>query len=800
MRHLQIAVSLVLLCLLSTPSSAETTPPIILQESISSYGIAPFMDVLADPLGELTLDQVRSSHAVKFERNTQSVFGASGAASHSYYYWLRFRLVSEVSKPFLADTWLIDIDRPLLQEVNFYVISSLNEVQSHIGGNIYPFSNRMIQNVNHVYPLTVLPGEEVQVFIRVHARGPLLVPISLWSEAAFIENESDSSFWGGAFYGVLIIMIFYNLFVFFTTRDLAYLYYVVFVSVLSVALATLDGYSYKFLWPDWPAWNGQVVYIGTALSVLTCLKFTGVFLQLNQNYHPTLAKTYDRLFLISLLLLPMQFLINNWLLAIIDACSYIAIMSFNLIVSGYLVAKGSRIAIFGLIAWCLPILGAVVYLFSILAIISAPGSAELWFKIGFVIQTAIFSAGLADKINGVRKDNESLQKESLHNEKESNRLKDEFMATISHELRTPMNGVQGALELVKLSENLTEDVVDYVKIAEQSSENMMELIQGILDFTEIQSGRVKVVEERFGLHQAVSNMHEKFLPKAADKNIEFSLIYGGIHRDVWVEADINKITYILDRLVDNAIKFTERGRVDLKVIANQMSKGSLWMTFEVEDTGVGIPKSNQKKMFDAFQQVDGTFSRRFGGLGIGLALSNKFADLLGTRLELESVEGRGTRFWFSLPIKVVEPVEGQIVPRGADAKPQELGTDAAVIPSCCILIVEDNRVNQVVLKKLIEKFGYEVRTAMNGEQALEVLDRDKISLILMDCQMPVMDGFEATRVIRNKNWNYAQVPIIAVTANVSAEDEAHCYAVGMNDFVKKPFDKKIIEQKIQQWL
>lgn len=800
MRHLQIAVLFTLLCLFSTLSRAETTPPLILQESISSYEIAPFMDVLADPEGKLTLDQVRANHDEKFQRNTEKVFGDSGAESHSYYYWLRFRLVSEVSKPFLADTWLIDIDRPLLQEVNFFVISSLNEVQSHIGGNIYPFSNRMIQNVNHVYPLTVLPGEEVQVFIRVHARGPLLVPMTLWSEAAFIEHESDSSFWAGAFYGVLIIMIFYNLFVYFTTRDVAYLYYVIFVSVLSITLATLDGYSYKFLWPSWPTWNTQMVYVGTALSVLSCLRFMKAFLQLGPEFHPTLGKIYDRFFQASLLLLPTQFLLNNWLLATIDASAYLVVMSFNLIACAYLATKNSRIAIFGLLAWCLPILGVLIYLLSILAIIPAPGSAEFWFKLGFVAQTAIFSAALADKINVVRKDNAGLQEASLINEKESNRLKDEFMATISHELRTPMNGVQGALELVKLADGLPEDVVEYVKIAEQSSENMMELIQGILDFTEIQSGRVKVVEERFCLHDAISSMHNKFLPKAADKNIEFSLIYGGIHKDVWVEADINKIAYILDRLVDNAIKFTEKGRIDLKVIANQMSQGSLWMTFEVEDTGVGISKSNQKKMFDAFQQVDGTFSRRFGGLGIGLALSNKFADLLGTRLELESVEGRGTRFWFSLPIKVVQPVEDQFVPKGADAKPQELNQKSDVIPNYCILIVEDNRVNQVVLRKLIEKFGYEVRTAVNGEQALEVLDRDKISLILMDCQMPVMDGFEATRVIRNKNWNYSKIPIIAVTANVSAEDEAHCYAVGMNDFVKKPFDKKIIERKLKQWL
>ncbi len=508
-------------------------------------------------------------------------------------------------------------------------------------------------------------------------------------------------------------------------------------------------------------------------------------------------------------------------------------------------------------------------------------------------------------------------------------VKSEFAANVSHELRTPLNGVLGMLELLR-DMGLTPRQREYVEVAHNSGESLLALIDGILDFSRIDAGKLKLEPVEFVLREVLEEVIQLLATQAQSKELDLGYI---IAPDVptTLRGDPRCIRQVLLNLVGNAIKFTSEGEIAVEVRTQQGEAGRPLLRFDVSDTGCGIPLEVQQTIFEPFSQADGSTARAAGGAGLGLTISQQLVDFMGGEIDLLSVPGEGSTFWFTIPLERASKSEefvgqhhvgvswgpllivddsrigrdslGQMMMSwgaeyhvaasgqealeklrraSAERRPirlaiidqsmpemeglrlvREIAEDRRIAPvklillgfqacrekrdpglgiveclakpvrepllydtvgailhapqqgevvetssreeqpvqkGCTILVAEDNRANQLVIRGMLERLGYRVEIAVNGEEVTEKAERNHYDLILMDCQMPMVDGFTATSAIRKKEAGRRHTPIIAMTANVQEEDIQHCMAVGMDDFLSKPIKLDVLKAKLHHWL
>lgn len=360
----------------------------------------------------------------------------------------------------------------------------------------------------------------------------------------------------------------------------------------------------------------------------------------------------------------------------------------------------------------------------------------------------------------------------------ANRLKSDFLATVSHEIRTPLNGVLGLARLL-LKEQLRPQQAEYGRLILGSAESLLALIDDVLDYSKIEAGRLSVEDCAFDLRALLGELHRIHHLRASEKSLFFTT---DIAEDVpgWVMADSTRLRQILNNLLGNALKFTQYGSVALGVRRNAGPAGET-LEIAVSDTGIGIAPDQQALLFNRFSQADASTTRRFGGTGLGLAIARQLARLMGGEITLQSQMGAGSVFSVRLPLRPTQPAAVEAAPPAA----QQDGIDAR------ILVVEDNATNQVVAKGLLWHLGYRsVTVANDGMEALRCWSEGRFDLILMDCQMPVMDGFQATRELRRRG---CAVPIVALTANAVQGDRNRCLASGMDDYLTKPIDPVALE-------
>lgn len=400
--------------------------------------------------------------------------------------------------------------------------------------------------------------------------------------------------------------------------------------------------------------------------------------------------------------------------------------------------------------------------------------------------TVVGYQGIIHDITSLKRTQELKRAKELA--EQSEKLKAQFLANMSHEVRTPMNAVFGMTNLL-LQTSLDASQREYVEFIKDSSEHLLVLVNDILDFSKIDAGKLEITEENFDLHDLINNLVTTLRFKVMQRDVTLNLDIGDVPEVL--RGDEVRLNQVLLNLLSNAVKFTEEGEIMLSARVLEKNEAAVKVSFQVRDTGIGIPKDKLEAVFGSFTQVMHGGHRKYQGTGLGLAITRRLVELMGGKITVESQVGKGTVFKVLLSFK---HASGD-VPRPAT---QAFSKDGSAYGAKKVLVVEDNKINQIVARETILKWApaMEIDGAMNGKEALEKVKEHDYDLIVMDIQMPIMDGYEATRLIRQLPEPKGRVPIVAMTAFASPSDAQKALSYGMTDYISKPFDPKDLFRKL----
>lgn len=415
--------------------------------------------------------------------------------------------------------------------------------------------------------------------------------------------------------------------------------------------------------------------------------------------------------------------------------------------------------------------------------------------LGLIKNSDFKVTGYSGTINDITEEKKS--REALIREKENalqaSKAKENFFSTISHEMRTPLNAIVGFTQLL-IDDKPDKDQLERLKALRFSSNSLLTLINDILDFHKINSGTIALEKSIFSIHDLVGSIISALEYKAYDKDVK--LKYAVDRRlKYYVTGDSVRLYQIINNLVDNALKFTRKGTVLLKIMQTEQADGQVTLHFEVKDTGIGIPEDKYKQIFDPFSQAGPDTTRKYGGSGLGLAITGKLIALLGGEIYVESELNKGTCFGFSLVYETAGDNNDEHIQMIKETGTHELEK----LSGYRVLIAEDNNLNMMVLKQFLSKWQFKVETACNGNEVLDIIEHKDFDLILMDLYMPDKDGFETTRKLRSHS-KYKNIPVFALTASTTASVRHKVYQAGMDDYIAKPFSPEELQRKIIEHL
>ena len=597
---------------------------------------------------EVKISQVVEKSAINFTQTKTPIF-VDGFSEQTY--WFKVPINTKKLQLNPNSIYLLEIDFPPLSSVVVYQKKENGSWWGRQSGAKVPLNEREIDHRNHVFTLELAPGAN-EVFVAVESLSSIQFPVRLWEYDNFFQHHNRIDIFWGALYGALVTMFLYNLFIYVSVKERSYLYYLGYLATCTLILSTLNGYSFKVIWPYSPSWNEAAI---TSLACFTF--FWGSFFVRNfcnlPKHFPVIDKVvvvFGLASLIPTLLSAIQLQPYNT----VTACFAITFSLLLLYVGVKSVAAGVPSSKYFLIAWCSFLGGTFIYTMSMFGKVVPNDFVINAIHFGSSVEVVLLSLGLGAKMRQMRQHNIDLQQRITADLEEKNRElikatkdKDEFLSLLSHELRTPVNGVIGNLEL----SHQANDKLPFLEFAKMSADQMNEKLESILEFVDIRMGKNVGAVEEFSPNELISGIVEVQKQKYQTHDFEVS-VQSQFEDDELIVANRELLTVALNELIANALKFTLKGTVSVQfeVVDDDFR-------FSVHDTGVGIPKAQIEKVFEPFNLADNSMHRQFQGLGMGLANTKLIVEHLGGKVKLISVEGKGTSVYLSLPVEVTEESE-----------------------------------------------------------------------------------------------------------------------------------------------
>ncbi|WP_192559070.1 hybrid sensor histidine kinase/response regulator [Pseudomonas allokribbensis] len=756
-------------------------------EFTQSLPLGRSLQVFEDPSGQASIADVRAQAAAgQFKAHDKATLNAGYSRSA---FWLKIDLHYRPSNPAAQRTWLLELAYPPLDHLDLYLPDAAGDYRLvRQTGDALPFASREIRQNNYLFNLTFRPDQQQTVYLRLSSEGSIQAPVTLWSSTAYLEDQPVRLYVLGLIYGVLLGMLVYNLFIYLSVRDTSYLYYIFYIGSFGLYQLSVNGAAVEYFWPDNPWWANAATPFFIGCAGLFGSQFARSFLQ-TKNHSRWLDRLLIALIAFGALVIGLS-LMTSYALALRLATTLALTFTVVIFAAGILAWwRGLRVARYFIIAWSAFLLGGIVNTMMVLGLLPNVFLTMYASQIGSAIEVALLSLALADRINAMREQQaqtlfDAGQKLEVLNQQlaHSNKLKDEFLATLTHELRTPMNGVIGSLELMQTVE-LDPELEQYQQTAAGSARDMMRMVNGILTLTELQAGKLKATPGSFSLRAVVEALRVQFDGNASSKSLDFKVDVLPTLPDR-LQGDSAKLAQCLECLLDNAIKFTRVGGLALRVTGKPSTDNRLALSFAVIDTGIGFTDLGEATMYQRFFQLDGSMTREYGGLGVGLAICRQLVELLGGKLTHRSEPGRGSRFQLDVEFELPAVEAAPTLVRDTVRAPQD----------CTVLLVDDNSVNQLVMRGMLLKLGFRVRTADHGAAALDCLQRESFDAVLIDCQLPPLDGASLCCQIHDLP-GCANLPVFVIALGA---DREHCASAGSIDYLSKPVKFEDLQVAMQR--
>ncbi|MEM8520851.1 7TM diverse intracellular signaling domain-containing protein [Flavobacterium sp. PL12] len=703
-------------------------------------------------------------------------------------FWLKTVLRNNTNNKL---SYYLETARPLTDLVELYTIDEATVIiTKRISGDLIPYSKRSFDNRKIIFKIEIAPQSSQQLFIHLRSDGEAIkIPMILYSSESFIKMIANEQLFFGIFYGILLLAAIVYFFFFLALSEKVFLYYSLYVFFMGLLQFALDGFFFKFVTPNGGWFSNHAVLFIAIVAVFLSGKYSELFLKIkdnSKNIYTLFNVAYVLLF--TLLLITILFpslLLASYIFVNVLTLIFLLLIIFSI---GHLYYTKKSIDPFFTTGISFLIIGFTIFILYNFGILPDNFFTKYSAKIGSGLEVIFLSLSMSNLIRNLKNEKNELNRLALIRSEEMNDLKSYFLSNISHELRTPLNAIMNLIDSIS-TEVEDEKILKKCQIIKYSSNSLLSSVNDILDFSKIEKDELKLEMMPFDFLKVMENLNFNASNIAAEKGLSFDFSKSNSVPNFLI-GDEARLTQIINNVLNNAIKFTSEGGVKFTVDSVMKAQNRASLKFTVVDSGIGIPKNKIDSIFDSFSQNNIDNKRKFGGLGLGLYIVKTLVDMQNGTIKMTSEINKGTAFEIMLDFDV--EVKEQVV----------LVEQAPIVCDLkgkIILVVEDNPINQMVIKMITKKWlNTEVAYANNGEEAIELLKKSHFDIILMDLQMPVMDGYEATIAIRNGEAGVTNtnIPIIAITADVMEGTKQRVSEIGMNDYLSKPVKKEILYESI----
>ena len=795
-----------ILCCLSCYSALAIDALAIGRDNDGLFDLMEYIEILEDPSNTYEFTDV------VFKTEFLPLTEYPKEFNRDFAYWGKINMINFDSTRL---TWLLYFHRN--DRVEIYDFRQRHGILGNQTGYMVPSSEKMMTKGSYYAPIQLPYGVEKTIYFKIsqeiHEHNFEL--FQLKSPFRMLEEYSDQSLYNTLFQGFLWIMVLYNLLVWLHFRDRAGLGYSLYLMSIAIFYLMVEGSMRELIMPEHPLLSTYFIN-ALYLAPIGYYMFLKEFLETPKSI-PFWDKVLKNL------------AIGNLVMFFISTSIYTYTLDFSLIMAilrvviliDVAILLGSTVAVFlskqrmvNYIIW-----GSIVMAIFAIMDLLIWDSGVTWgnfARLGFTAEILFFSLGLGKRMRLIeaekreaqgqlldeykkRTELETQQKEELEKEvvartrelkvqndqlekakkeaEQAARIKSDFLSVMSHEIRTPMNAIIGTTHLL-LEESPNKGQMNNLNSLKYAADSLVQLINDILDLNKIESGKIQLEDVEFDFPELVRNINNLFKPKAQEKQIGFDvLIAPGIDR--YLQGDPGRLSQVLNNLISNALKFTDKGQVDLRIYEERDHENWVELCFEVRDTGVGIPQDKLQSIFETFTQATSSTTRKFGGTGLGLTISKRLLELQESNIRVESELGKGSIFSFCLRFSKVADQDSK--------RREQEKIEYLPLPGLNVLVVDDNVMNRVVLEQFLEKWQISFKSVAGGKDALVIIEKESFNLILLDIQMPEMDGYEVTQIIRSNSEKNKNIPIVALSADIYSNVHDKIIASGMDDFVSKPF-------------